>query len=65
MKIEALKLRLIRTAVEKHDGLITPTVHKKSFFECFTEHNGKLIFWYNTADKSTRLISAKINPEAN
>ena len=65
MKHSELMRQMIRQAVEKHDGKITPAVHKKTFDECFTEHDDSLVFWYNDPNNSTCAIISKIDPEAN
>ena len=38
-------------------GIIYPCTGKKYFEECFTVADDKLYFWFNTMDKSTRMMS--------
>lgn len=39
----------------KRFGSIQPCAHHSSFDTCFTEEDGKEIFWYNTSDGSTHV----------
>lgn len=39
---------------------ISPCGGNSTFRECFTREDGKLFFWFNTADRSTRVLSASL-----
>jgi hypothetical protein len=49
---------MIHKAQLEH-GRIYPCANKPSFEECFTVDNGMHLFWFNTEDKSTHVITAK------
>jgi hypothetical protein len=54
---KSVQERLIDKAREKY-GEIFPTATKSSFSQCFTSGaDGKLIFWFNTADHSTHVVT--------
>jgi len=65
MKHTDLMRSMIRKAVEKHEDGITPTVHKESFWDCFTIERGDLVFWYNDLVGNTKVVVAKADREAN
>jgi len=65
MKHAKLMRSLIRQAVEKQGDGIMPTVHKKSFWDCFTIERGKLVFWYNDLSGNTKAVVAEVDQEAN
>ena len=54
-----LKKQLIRRALEKHKKIL-PCMRRKNFNACFTEEEDNLLFWYNTPDRSTHVVSAKM-----
>jgi hypothetical protein len=56
-----LKERLIRKAIRRHSNIF-PCETKAGFGRSFTRANGRLLFWYNSADDSTHVVSGKINP---
>jgi len=58
-KGERFKMRLIKRARRKYNN-IYPTINKTNMDECFTSHDNKLIFWFNTQDKSTHIETVKI-----
>ncbi len=55
-----LKMReaLIDMAREEY-GTIRPCDFK-TFDECFTKHGNKLLFWFNSPDNSTRVLSVEM-----
>jgi len=56
------KILLIAEALEKYPNqVLQPTSGKKKLRECFTEMDGKLLFWYNTNDNSTHICAKKFN----
>ena len=57
--MEQLKRSMIRQARRQYKE-IYPCGCKRSLAECFTTYGGQLSFWFNTADKSTRLITWKV-----
>jgi hypothetical protein len=52
------ELQLIAQAHHLH-GTIYPCANKPSFRECFTEDNGLRLFWFNTEDHSTHVLTAQ------
>lgn len=54
-----LQNQLIEQARAKY-GEIFPCGNKISLDECFTCELGKINFWINTPDKSTRLVNINI-----
>ncbi len=59
--MEHLKREMRQEAEEKH-GKITPSGHKESLDQCYTEAKGKLLFWFNTEeDQTTRMLAREID----
>ena len=54
-----LEKRLIRRAIHKHKKIF-PCARRRSLEACFTREKDRLLFWYNTKDRSTHVVSAKI-----
>ncbi|MBD3315151.1 MAG: hypothetical protein GF344_05145 [Chitinivibrionales bacterium] len=52
-----IKKKLIEIATKKHEK-IYPCVSRGSLDECFTVEGDRIMFWYNTEDHSTHLITA-------
>ncbi|MFP4013536.1 MAG: hypothetical protein ACLFVQ_05585 [Chitinispirillaceae bacterium] len=52
-----LKNRIITQARERYEQIF-PCSSKEDLAECFTTENETLMFWFNTEDKSTHLITA-------
>ncbi|MBN1756935.1 MAG: hypothetical protein JW863_01370 [Chitinispirillaceae bacterium] len=50
---------MISKAVEKYTD-IYPLVTKRDFGECFTTEGNILVFWFNTADESTHVLTTRI-----
>ena len=57
--MEQLKKNLIRQARRQYK-VIYPCGTKRSLSECFVTYGDQLSFWFNTADKSTRLLMCKM-----
>jgi hypothetical protein len=57
-----LKRQLIRKAKKKHSRIF-PCARKKDLNACFTRVEDRLLLWYNTHDKSTHVVSARVKPE--
>jgi len=53
-----LEESLIAKAIRKHKNILP--CRGKSFDASFTEERGRLLFWFNTRDKSTHVVSARI-----
>ena len=51
--------RLIDQASRMHEK-IYPCCHKRHFNDCFTRHEDQILFWYNTEDQSTHVLTAEI-----
>jgi len=53
-----LKRKMIRKAVRQYHR-IYPCGSKQHFSECFTQVDDNIVFWFNTADRSTHLLTQK------
>lgn len=56
-----IEQKLIKQATRKHKKIF-PCAHKENLDECFTKDNGRIMFWFNTEDQSTHVISADETP---
>jgi hypothetical protein len=56
-----LERQLIRKAKKKHNTIF-PCARKRSFSTSFTRADDRLLFWYNTHDSSTHVVSARVKP---
>lgn len=54
-----IKQQLIETALQKHDK-IYPCISRQSLDECFTIEGERVLFWFNTEDHSTHILSADV-----
>jgi len=54
-----MKEEMIRRAQEAYREIL-PCTTKKDLNDCFTTEEGRVCFWFNTADKTTHMITAKI-----
>jgi hypothetical protein len=54
-----LKHILISKAVEIYTD-IYPVINKDKLGDCFTTEGNILVFWFNTADESTHVLTRKI-----
>ena len=54
--MNTVKLTLIFLARKNYNNIL-PIPRLKDFKNCFTEDFGQVIFWFNTPDESTHLIS--------
>lgn len=52
-----LKRNLIHQALMLH-GNISPCGSRAALDDCFTEDFGQIMFWFNTCDNSTHMVSA-------
>lgn len=50
------EMKLIKKARDKYKKIF-PCEGKDSLSECFTTHDNKIFFWFNTEDQSTHLIA--------
>jgi hypothetical protein len=57
--MEKLKQELRQEAENKH-GKIYPSGHRKKLDDCYTQHEGQLIFWFNLEDQTTRTLIREI-----
>ena len=57
------KKLLIQKAQDKHKK-IYPCGRWRSFHECFTMHEGRLLFWYNTECGTTHILKGDDVTEA-
>ena len=52
-----LEQKLIQQATSMHKKIF-PCAHKVNLTECFTKHEKRILFWYNTEDESTHVLMA-------
>lgn len=55
-----IERRMIRQAERKYKKIF-PCCHKESFSECFTRVENRVLFWFNTEDHSTHVLSKELN----
>ena len=55
-----LKNIMISKAVEMYAD-IYPLITKQDLGECFTTEGNVLMFWFNTADESTHVLTTRIS----
>lgn len=55
-----LKTNMIAEATNDY-AVIFPCGNKVSFEECFTRNEDQLIFWFNTEDNSTHVITKSLS----
>ncbi len=60
--MNTLKQKMIQRALRKHKKIF-PCSNKEELSDCFTEHKGQILFWYNTEDQTTHLITKKVSAE--
>lgn len=60
LNMNQMKLHLINKARELYKE-IHPCTNKADLLECFTTEGDLLIFWFNTSDASTHVMSAQID----
>jgi hypothetical protein len=58
--MEDLKRTLIARARSEFRN-IRPCRGKEDISESFTTHNGKLVFWFNLEDQSTKILMADLD----
>ena len=54
-----LKHTMISKAVDMYTE-IYPVITKRDLGECFTTEGNMLVFWFNTADESTHVLTTRI-----
>jgi hypothetical protein len=54
------KRKMIRTAKQQYTT-IYPCSSKKNFGECFTFEEDHLVFWFNTADATTHVLTQELS----
>jgi hypothetical protein len=52
-----IKNKMIKLAVERYKD-IYPCSDKENLGECFTTEGSTIIFWFNTADESTHVLTS-------
>jgi hypothetical protein len=57
-----LKRKMIRKALRQYRR-IYPCGSKRTFSECFTQVDDGLVFWFNTEDRSTHLLTHRFGWE--
>jgi hypothetical protein len=59
--MDTSKEELLRKAMALH-GRIEPTRTRRSFEECFTTEDSKLIFWFNDETGTTKVLVKEQSP---
>jgi hypothetical protein len=54
------KQKMIRTAKQQY-AAIYPCASKKNLGECFTFEENQIVFWFNTADSTTHVLTQKLS----
>jgi hypothetical protein len=54
-----LKEDLIRQARDTYKDIL-PCTPKSDLADCFTTEEDRVLFWFNTRDKTTHMIAAKM-----
>ncbi|MDO8640097.1 MAG: hypothetical protein Q7R33_00970 [Nitrosarchaeum sp.] len=57
--MDDVKQQLIDEARQTHENIFP--VSGRELSDCFTAHKDHLMFWFNTADNSTRILTRKIS----
>jgi hypothetical protein len=60
VSMNELKTDMIAKATHDYD-LIFPCGNKLSLEECFTTNGDQILFWFNTEDHSTHVITKTLN----
>jgi len=55
-----IKLKMISEAAKNYHS-IYPCGNNRDLEECFTMYEDQILFWFNTEDNSTHVISKSIN----
>lgn len=53
------KKKMIRTAKQKYTS-IYPCASKKTLGDCFTFEEDRIVFWFNTADSTTHVLTQEL-----
>ena len=56
-----MKKAMIRQAIKKYRQ-IYPCGIRKDLWDCFTVMDGRIVFWFNTADNTTHLLTMPRKP---
>jgi hypothetical protein len=56
LAVEAHKQRMIRRALAEHRE-VYPCADRTDLWDCFTSEKNRLMFWFNTRDASTHMLS--------
>jgi hypothetical protein len=54
-----IKKKMIQAAKDRYK-VIYPCSSKDELGECFTTENNTVMFWFNTEDKSTHVLTANL-----
>ena len=57
--MEKIKEELIKEAIKKFKK-IKPCLRHEDFSNSFTKYGNSIIFWFNTEDQTTRVLTSKI-----
>lgn len=55
--MDTLKINMINEARKRYREIF-PCSDKENFSDCFTIDSDHLLFWFNTEDKTTRVLTA-------
>ena len=54
--MESIRKRLIERAIKEHKEIFPTTSNDKFDENFFTTHHNQIFFWFNTKDKSTKMV---------
>ena len=54
------KMKMIRKAKRQYDRIF-PCSAKKNLRDCFTVEEGQILFWFNTTDESTHVLTQDLS----
>jgi len=57
--MDTLKKNMINEALQRYRKIF-PCSNKEKFSDCFTVDCGQLLFWFNTDEKTTRVLAAAL-----
>jgi len=57
--MDMLKTNMINEALERYRKIF-PCSNKEKILDCFTVDCDQLLFWFNTEDNTTRVLSAAL-----
>jgi len=59
INMNAIKKTMIKKAKNRFKRIL-PCGRRRKLDECFTVENDKVLFWFNTEDESTHVLSSEV-----